>query len=250
MATQLRDRRRTALRARGSARAAHRPFLTIRRGRAAEVPVAPYASAVGESAVLTQRPSIVLVGLQLILGYEWLASGVDKLLYGTFPQTLGSLVGGVLRGGTIPAPFADLLRHMVIPNGVLFGMVVEWGETLAGLGLLAAGVAALAAPMIERHANHRVARLVAGGRRLLDPLAVIAAAGAGLMGLSFYALDGAPSPWFMPSVAFGGALDTGLMLALGSLVLVAAAAEEWLRRRSSATYTRYPTAGPKASSER
>jgi uncharacterized membrane protein YphA (DoxX/SURF4 family) len=250
MATQLKDRRRTALRARERARAAHRPYLTIRRERVADVPVAPDSSTVRQSAALRQRPSIALAGLQLILGYEWLASGVDKLLYGAFPRTLGSLVGGVLRGGAVPAPFADLLRHVVIPHGVLFGVLIEWGETLAGLGLLAAGVAALAVPIIERRANHRVARLVAGGRRLLDPLAVIAAAGAGLMGLSFYALDGAPSPWFMPSVAFGGALDTGLMLALGSLVLVAAAAEEWLRRRSSATYTRYPTAGPKASSER
>jgi hypothetical protein len=55
-----------------------------------------------------------------------------------------------------------------------------------------------------------------------------------MMGLSFYLLDGAPAQWFVPSVAFGGALDTGLMLAVGSAVVLADAAASGLFRRGHA----------------
>ena len=70
----------------------------------------------------------------------------------------------------------------------------------------------------------------------IEWLAAGAALGAGLMGLTFYLLDGAPSQWFMPSIAFGGALDTGLLLAAGSAVLLAdAVAGGQFRRGHAAT---------------
>src|SRR5258708_12393448 len=40
--------------------------------------------------------AIALVGWQLLLGYEWLASGVDKLLYPTSPPPTRALLGGPL----------------------------------------------------------------------------------------------------------------------------------------------------------
>lgn len=197
-----------------------------------------------------ERPNLTVVGLQLILGYEWLASGVDKLLYGRFPATLGQLLGGVLHGGPLPAPFAALLRAAVLPNSIVFGLLVEWGETLAGLGLLAAGLAALLAAPAGRRLPPASARLFARGRRLAERLAPAAAGGAGVMAVSFYLLDGAPAAWLMPSVAFGGALDTGLLLALASVALLAEPAGKWLRRRFQAQRARYQTPGPNASTER
>jgi hypothetical protein len=175
-------------------------------------------------------PDLALAGLQLVLGYEWLVSGADKLLYGTFSQALGPLLTGTLRNSAIPAPFADVLRAAVVPHAAVFAILVEWGETLTGLGLIAAGAAALLAPWAERRLGWQAARWVTRGHQIVDSLAVAAAAAAGVMGLSFYALDGAPTPWFTPSIAFGGALDTGLLLTLGSAVLLAAAVGQWLRR--------------------
>ncbi len=175
---------------------------------------------------------IALAGLQLLLGYEWLVSGIDKLLYADFPGALGGLLASTLQGGRIPAPFAALLRAVVLPHGAAFGVLVEWGETLAGLGLIVGALVALLAPVLRGRLApvapeaRWLAWLALGERALawLEPAAALAAA---LMGLSFYLLDGAPAQWPMPSVAFGGALDTGLLLALGSVVLLADAAVGW-----------------------
>jgi uncharacterized membrane protein YphA (DoxX/SURF4 family) len=175
--------------------------------------------------------AVALAGLQLLLGYEWLASGVDKLLYATFPTAGGALLRGPLQGGRLPALFAAFLRTMVLPHSVAFGYLIEWGETLAGLALIAGGLVTLLAPVARRWLASEAARWLTRGQRATEWLAAGAALGAGMMGLTFYLLDGAPSQWFMPSVAFGGALDTGLMLAVGSAVLLADAAAGGLFRR-------------------
>jgi hypothetical protein len=167
-------------------------------------------------------PNIALAGLQLLIGYEWLVSGVDKVLLGTFPTTLPQLLTGATSGGRIPGFFAALLQHLVLPNAQLFGVVIEWSETLAGLGLIAVGLVALLRPLAERYLALRAALIYSYAARLLDALAPAAAVGAGLLGLSFFLLDGLPSPWFTPSIAYGGAIDTGLFLAVASAVLVIA----------------------------
>ena len=238
MATELEHSRHGALVAPTRTPAGTRPYAddSALHRDATQRPVTRRSATLPTPAKSSSRraPNLALAGLQLLLGYEWLASGVDKLLYGTFPRALGPLLTGTLRAGTIPAPFVDLLRAAILPHAAVFAVLVEWGETLTGLGLIAAGVAALLAPWAERRLGRQAARWVARGRRILDQLAVAAAAAAGVMGLSFYALDGVPTPWFTPSIAFGGALDTGLLLALGSAVLLAAAAGEWLRRHARA----------------
>jgi uncharacterized membrane protein YphA (DoxX/SURF4 family) len=178
-----------------------------------------------------RRHVVALAGLQLLLGYQLFLSGADKLLYATFPATLGRLLTGTLAGATIPAPFAAFLRAVVLPHSVLFGYLVEWGETLAGLGLLSGALVALAAPALQRRARPALTPWLALLTSIIARLAVAAAAGAALMGLTFYLLDGAPSQWLTPSVAFGGALDAGMVLLLGSLALLADAAREWLRHR-------------------
>lgn len=181
--------------------------------------------------------TIALAGLQLLLGYEWLVSGVDKLLYANFPGALGGLLAGTLQGGHIPAPFAALLRAAVLPHSAVFGLLVEWGETLAGLGLIAGALMLLLAPVARGRLAPTAARWLALGERAMAWLAPAAALATALMGLSFYLLDGAPVQWPMPSVAFGGALDTGLLLALGSAVLLADTAIGWRSDRMQPAQT-------------
>jgi hypothetical protein len=168
----------------------------------------------------TQAPNVALAGLQLIVGYAWLLAGVDKLLLGMFPAQLGGLLHTAVGSGQLPGFFAAILRGLVVPNAVLFGYLIEWGETLVGLGLLTAGLVALLWPLAGRYLGGTSAAMFMSGARLLERLAPLAAAGAGLLGLSYYLLDGAPSPWFVPDIAFGGAIDAGLFLAAISVILV------------------------------
>ena len=167
-----------------------------------------------------QGPNLALAGLQLLVGYAWLLAGVDKLLLGAFPAQLGGLLRTAVDGGHLPGFFVALLRGFVMPNTVLFGSLIEWGETLAGLGLMTAGLFALLRPLAGRYLGATLAAVFLFGARLFERLAPFAATGAALLGLSYFLLDGAPAPWFVPSIAFGGAVNAGLFLAAASVVLV------------------------------
>lgn len=168
----------------------------------------------------TTHTNLALAGLQLVIGYQWLVSGGDKLLLGTFPAQMGQLLAGQIGSGKLPTYFAALLRVLVVPNAPVFGYAIMLGETLAGLGLMAAGLLALLRPLAEAHITGSVWAVFARTDRLVTGLAPLAAVGAGLLGLSYYLLDGAPPLWFTPSLAYGGAIAPGMVVALASIVLV------------------------------
>ena len=167
-----------------------------------------------------QPPNIALAGLQMLIGYEWLLAGGDKLLLGGFPAQLGKLLLTIVNGGQLLGFFASILRELMVPNAVLFGYLIELGEVLAGLGLVTAGLLALLRPLVERSRGGRNRAMFLSGFQLVERLAPLAAVGAGLLGLSYFLLDGLPKPWFVPSIAFGGSIDMGLFLAAASVVLV------------------------------
>jgi len=183
----------------------------------------------GTRAIDTHLPNIALAGLQLLLGYEWLLAGGDKLLLGAFPAQLGGMLLALVSGGHLVGFFAAILQGLVAPNALLFGYLIELGETLAGLGLMAAGLVALLRPLAGRYLSGTSATVFMFGDRLLGRLALVAAMGAGLLGVSYFFLDGLPAPWFLPSVAFGGSIDNGLFLAIASVVLIVS---QLMRRRS------------------
>ena len=174
----------------------------------------------GIRAIDTRIPNIALAGLQILIGYEWLLAGGDKLLLGAFPAQLGGMLLTLVSGGHLVGFFAAILQGLVAPNAVLFGYLIELSETLAGLGLMAAGLVALLRPLAGRYLSGTSATLFVFGDRLLERLAPLAAPGAGLLGVSYFFLDGLPAPWFIPSIAFGGSIDSGLFLALASVILV------------------------------
>ncbi len=178
----------------------------------------------------TRPLNIALAGLQLLVGYEWLLAGGDKLLLGTFPTQLGGLLNTLVSSGHLVGFFTAILLGIVVPNATLFGYLIEWGETLAGLGLVTAGLVALLRPLAVRSLRGTSATLFVYGDRLLDRLAPLAATGTGLLGLSYFFLDGLPKPWFVPSIAFGGSIDTGLFFAAASVVLLVS---QFAQRRPS-----------------
>ena len=179
----------------------------------------------------THIPNIAFAGLQLLLGYEWLLAGGDKLLLGKFPAQLGGMLLTLVGGGHLVGFFTAILQGLVAPNALLFGYLIELGETLAGLGLIAAGLVALLRPLAGRSLRGRSASVFLFGDRLLGRLALVAALGAGLLGVSYFFLDGLPAPWFIPSIAFGGSIDNGLFLALASVILVVSQLLQWRQSR-------------------
>jgi len=190
----------------------------------------PHPTPQGTRAIDTHIPNIALAGLQLLIGYEWLLAGGDKLLLGAFPAQLNGMLLTLVSGGHLVGFFAAILQGLVAPNAMLFGYLIELSETLAGLGLMAAGLVALLGPLAGRYLRDRSARMFVFGDRLLERLALIAAIGAGLLGVSYFFLDGLPKPWFVPSVAFGGSIDTGLFLAVASVLLIVS---QLMQRRPS-----------------
>ena len=168
----------------------------------------------------THTTNIALAGFQLLIGYEWLLAGGDKILLGAFPAQLGGMLLTLVNGGHLVGFFTAILQGLVAPNAVFFGYLIELGETFAGLGLMAAGLVTLLRPLAEHYLSGMSARLFVFGDRLIERLAPIAAIGAGLLGVSYFFLDGLPGPWFVPSIAFGGSIDTGLFLAAASMILV------------------------------
>ena len=103
---------------------------------------------------------------------------------------------------------------------LLLGYLIELGETLAGLGLITAGMVALLRPLAGRYLRGTSATVFMYRDRLLGRLALFAAIGAGLLGVSYFFLDGLPAPWFIPSIAFGGSINQGIFLAVASVILV------------------------------
>ncbi len=163
---------------------------------------------------------LVLAALQLVVGYQWLVSGIDKLLYAGFPDQLGQLISGVASSDRVPAFFVTFLRTVVLPNSVAFGVAIEYGETLTGIGLLGGALLTLSAPALRRSAIGARHPVVIRTLAVLSGLTIVAAFGSLTMGLTYYLLDGMPLPWFQPGLAYGGAIDSALFLALSSVVIL------------------------------
>ncbi|WP_304458774.1 hypothetical protein [Alicyclobacillus sendaiensis] len=82
----------------------------------------------------------------LIVGYEWLVSGLDKALAHDFVHGLAGELEAAARG--LPYGFyADLLSRVFVPHAQLFAWLVMVGELTSGALLLAMGAIAWFRPL-------------------------------------------------------------------------------------------------------
>ncbi|WP_367306879.1 hypothetical protein [Alicyclobacillus acidocaldarius] len=82
----------------------------------------------------------------LIVGYEWLISGLYKVLAHNFAQELAGQLEAAERG--LPYAFyAALLSHVFVPHAQLFAWLVIVGEWTSGVLLLAMGAIAWFRPL-------------------------------------------------------------------------------------------------------
>ncbi|WP_067621555.1 hypothetical protein [Alicyclobacillus acidiphilus] len=83
---------------------------------------------------------VLTPGILLLLAYEWLISGFDKVFSGIFVQQLRNQLVSSLSG--LQYHFYDhFLKSVVVPQAHLFAVLVEIGEICTGIGFVALAVA-------------------------------------------------------------------------------------------------------------
>jgi thiosulfate dehydrogenase [quinone] large subunit len=132
------------------------------------------------------RPLLVgLLAIQIFLGYEWLVSGLSKVLSGTFVSGLADELTD--KSASLSGWYKSFLDGTVIPNGDLFGYLVMTGELALGITLIAAAVV-----WMTRWPGLRLRN-----RQLVLGFIVLAGAAAILLNINLHLLNGATHPWLI-----------------------------------------------------
>ena len=167
----------------------------------------PEARSAGEE--MARVGLIGLLFVQLAIGYEWLISGLTKVIDGGFPQGLA----GELQDSSTAAPsfYKSFLDNAVIPHGQVFGYLVEIGELIGGIALIAAALIWLT----------RWDRLPLGWQQTVLVVTAIASLVGIFMNVNFHLANGGTHPWLIPPSGFDEGVDLDSLMPAIQLVLVA-----------------------------
>lgn len=157
----------------------------------------------------------LLAAVQAIIGWEWLMSGGNKLLSGSFPQSLAETLTGMMKNNP-DGWYVSFLQHTILPQSVLYGYMIEWAEVTIGIILLGGAAVLLGQPRRKGQPQYR-----------LTVLYSFAAMGAALTGafltINFHFLAGGwIFPWFDGGAANGEGIDLDALLPPFELVIILA----------------------------
>ena len=79
---------------------------------------------------------VALLLVQVCIGYEWLVSGLTKIVHGDFPAGLAAELRDISKAA--PAWYRSLLDSWVILHAVALGYAIEVAEFAVGIVLLVA----------------------------------------------------------------------------------------------------------------
>jgi thiosulfate dehydrogenase [quinone] large subunit len=79
---------------------------------------------------------VALLLVQVVIGYEWLVSGVTKIVHGDFPAGLATELQDMSKAA--PGWYRSFLDSAIIPHAALFGYAIELAELAIGIVLLVA----------------------------------------------------------------------------------------------------------------
>ena len=150
---------------------------------------------------------VALLIIQIIIGYEWLTSGITKIASGDFPSGLADDLKD--ESGDAAHWYKSFLDGTVIPNGHLFGVLIEVGEVVVGAILIGAAVLWLA----------RWSRLSDRGHAAILVATMLASLGAVFMALNFHLASGANHPWLIPAEGFDETIDVDAVLIMFQLAI-------------------------------
>jgi thiosulfate dehydrogenase [quinone] large subunit len=162
-----------------------------------------------------KTPRLLLAAVQAIIGWEWLMSGGNKLLSGTFPQGLAATIAGMTKDNP-DGWYVSFLQQIILPQSVFYGYLIEWTEVAIGVILLGGALILLGQPRRKSQPQYRLTLAYS-----------IAAMGAALVGafmtINFHFLAGGwIFPWFDGSVANGEGIDLEALLPPFELVIILA----------------------------
>ena len=166
-----------------------------------------------------------LLAVQALLGYEWLMSGLTKIVRGGFSGGLAAELREKSEGAA--SWYTSFLDSAVIPNARLFGVLIIVGELVVGVALLAAALLWA----------FRWDRLGSGGRIAVLAATLTAALGGIVMNLNFHLANGSAHPWLIPGDGFDEGVDLDSFMPAVQLVLMIVSVVVWraMRRRTTAT---------------
>lgn len=145
---------------------------------------------------------ITLLAVQIIIGWEWLASGITKVASGTFVSGLAGELHDKSR--ETAGWYRSFLDSSIIPNAHTFGVLIEIGEIAVGLTFILAAVVWLT----------RWARLSDRLRVSLLSAIMAAALAATFMAINFHLANGGNHPWLIPKDGFDETVDVDSVLAM------------------------------------
>ena len=164
---------------------------------------------------------ITLMVIQIFIGYEWLMSGLTKIVRGGFPSGLEDELTEKSEG--VSGWYKDFLDGTVIPNSELFGVLILIGELIVGIALIAAAILWL----VRRDALSEGARMAVLGTIF------VAAVAATFMNVAFHLANGSAHPWLIPEEGFDEGVDLDSLLPLIQMALAVFAAKLFLDIRRS-----------------
>jgi uncharacterized membrane protein YphA (DoxX/SURF4 family) len=145
---------------------------------------------------LLRHPSFIPLAVQTLIGYQWFMGGYTKIMGGAFTSGLPA----TLERFASKNPhtwYVESLLAQAQNAPVAFGQLVQWGELLAGIGLVAAVILSSA-------------RSTASFQRLASWIAVPTLIGGLFMTANFFFAAG----WTTPSTSGLNALLFWTQLAL------------------------------------
>lgn len=155
-------------------------------------------------------PMIGLVLVQALIGYEWLISGLTKVVRGGFPAGLADELRDTSQGS--PGWYVKILDHVVIPHSEAFGYLTEIGELLVGIVLIGVAVVWLLSWR----------RMPVWLRATTLALTALSALAGAFMNVNFHLADGsASSPWLLPDDVFSEGVDIDSLMAAVQIMFVA-----------------------------
>jgi len=162
------------------------------------------------SDMLRGKPGLPMIGLllvEMIIGYEWLVSGVAKFVRGGFPSGLADEL--LKKSVGAPEWYSSLMKSAFIPYAESFGYLIEITEVLAGVALLVG-------PFIWLCRWDRVSDRV---RAAVLFFTAVAAIGGTFLVINLHLANGAAHPWLIPGSGFDEGVDLDSVLPAIQIVI-------------------------------
>jgi uncharacterized membrane protein YphA (DoxX/SURF4 family) len=152
---------------------------------------------------------VTLLVVQIVMGYEWLVSGITKVASGTFVSGLAANLKSTLDGA--PHFYKSFLTSTIVPNARAAAVLIELAEIAVGVVFIGAAIIWLA----------RWSRLSDRWRVSILAATAVAALVGIIMTVNFHLARGGNHPWLIPADGFDETIDLDMVLTFIQAVYLA-----------------------------